>query len=180
MAKQATKQQPEQQDAVAPAVTYTVTPYVSRMRDADGNVSEVESGWMIVRVAGDRHDYCGEGLVWTRHPVINTPFATQEIAERQMSFYVRQDAMKAAVIPIETLIAEIPYCQIQPTTHGAGAFTLRLSPEELWMVQSMRTALQRMNLERPGGQRIESDGETIRWVLRSLLQCVQPEPAESK
>lgn len=172
MAKQATKQ------AVAPAVSYSVEPYVAHMVDADGVVSEVESGWMVVRESGGRREYCGEGLCWRPHPVISVPFSSREIAETQMRFYVKQDAAKAAVPAIQTLISEIPYCQIPATSHGAGAFTLRLSPEELWMVQAVRTALQRMNQERPGGGRVESDGEAIRWLLRTILHAVDPEPAE--
>jgi hypothetical protein len=171
MAKQATKQQ----EPVIPAVSYKVEPYVAKMVDADRNVTEVSAGWMLVREAGGRCEYCGEGLNWRPHPVISVPFETREIAEKQMGFYVRQDAVRSSVIPIETIIAELPYCQIAPTSHGAGVMTLRLAPQELWMVQAMRTALQRMNLERPGGQRIESDAETIRWMLRALLQCVQPD-----
>lgn len=170
MAKQAVKQAAEQ--PAAPAVSYSVEPYVAHMVDADGVTSEVECGWMVVRESGERREYCGEGLCWRPHPVISVPFSTREIAEMQMRFYVRQDSAKAAVPAIQTLISEIPYCQIPPSTHGAGAFTLRLSPEELWMVQAIRTALQRMNQERPGGGRVESDGEAIRWLLRTLLLAV--------
>lgn len=181
MAKQATKQQPqEEQEPLTPTVSYSVHPCIAKLVDADRVTTEIQTGWMLVREVGDRREYCGEGLCWLPRPVISVPFETREIAEKQMGFHVRQDAAKAAVVPIETIIAELPYCQIPPTSHGAGAFTLRLAPDELWMVQAIRTALQRMNLERPGGQRIESDGEAIRWLLRALLQCVQPEPAESK
>jgi hypothetical protein len=106
--------------------------------------------------------------------VISVPFSTREIAEMQMRFYAKQDAAKAATIPIQTLIAEIPYCQIPATSHAAGSFMVRLSPDELWVVQAIRTALQRMNQENPGGTRVESDSAALRWILRLLAQACEP------
>lgn len=169
MAKTTEKQPPRPSAKPTPTVTYDVQEVIGKYQDREGKTQTMVRGWVIVQTPSEGKPlFCGSNFAWSPTPYVSIPFRDEEQARTQMKFHATSQAKREELREINSVVVEIPYCDIELAGNNATAVNIRMSPQLSQSVGKVQTALEQVKAETVDGTRVTTPTATIRWILEQL------------